>query len=107
MLWSGPRRFLPNRDPKLLALRGLCGSFHQSARSESAISVSFRGHPLSPTLLLANLCRRILIPIVLATMANEHTALRLDLLDQLASLQASSSSACCRTLGIFPVDRSL
>src|SRR5215469_16276238 len=33
MLWSGPRRFLPSRDPKLLALRGLCGSFHQFDRN--------------------------------------------------------------------------
>jgi hypothetical protein len=32
MPWSEPRRFLRDRDPALLAPRGSCGSFRQSAR---------------------------------------------------------------------------
>ncbi len=43
---------------------------------------------------LTNFCHRILIPIVLATVPNENCTFLFDLLDQLASLHASSSSEC-------------
>jgi hypothetical protein len=43
---------------------------------------------------LANLCLGILIPIVLSTMSDENGTLLFDLLNQLASLHASSSSEC-------------
>jgi hypothetical protein len=41
---------------------------------------------------LGNLCARVPIPIMYSTVANKHTTLRLDLLDQLAPLHAISSS---------------
>ena len=56
---------------------------------------------------LAHLRRRVLIPIVFATVSNEDRALLFDFLDQFAPLHASSSSECWRTFGITPEDKSL
>lgn len=50
---------------------------------------------------------RILIPIVLASMANEDASVLLKLPDEVVAFHASSSSATWRTPGIFPPVRSL
>jgi hypothetical protein len=56
---------------------------------------------------LTDLRFRVLIPVVLATVPNEHRTLLLDGANQVTALYAISSSACWRTAGIAPEERSL
>ncbi len=55
---------------------------------------------------LASFGSWVLIPIMLATVANENSTLLLQGADQIASLHANSSSACWRTAGMAPDERS-
>jgi hypothetical protein len=52
------------------------------------VNLAVSGHSLT------NLGDRILIPVVLGAVADEHRSLILDLADQIATLDATSSSEC-------------